>query len=129
MIQFQILSGKQAGHRWVARRFPVRIGRDVANDLRLEEAGVWDRHCEVRLDAATGFVLAVQSQAILTLNHEPVQTALLRNGDSLELGSVRLRFWLADPVVRTFRVGEWFVWTLVSAIALGEIALICWLLQ
>jgi pSer/pThr/pTyr-binding forkhead associated (FHA) protein len=128
MVQFQILSGTQAGNRWVARRFPVRIGRDVANDLRLEEEGVWDRHCEVRLDPATGFVLSVQSQAILTLNHEPVQTALLRNGDSLELGSVKLRFWLADPVVRTFRAGEWFVWTLVSAIALGETALICWLL-
>jgi hypothetical protein len=47
----------------------------------------------------------------------------------LELGSVKLRFWLADPVVRTFRVGEWFVWTLVTAIAVSEVTLICWLLR
>lgn len=129
MVQFQILSGKQAGNRWIARRFPVRIGRAAANDLRLEEEGVWDRHCEVNLDPAAGFVLSVQSQAILIVNHEPVQTACLRNGDSVELGSVRLRFWLADPVVRTFRVREWFVWTLVTAIGIGEVALICWLLR
>jgi hypothetical protein len=63
------------------------------------------------------------------VNQEPVRTASLRNGDSLELGSVKLRFWLADPVVRTFRVGEWFVWTLVTAIAVSEVTLICWLLR
>jgi pSer/pThr/pTyr-binding forkhead associated (FHA) protein len=129
MVQFQILSGKQAGNRWVARRFPVRIGRAAANDLRLEEEGIWDRHCEVNLDPATGFVLSVQSAAILTLNQEPVRNTSLRNGDSLELGSVKLRFWLADPVVRTFRMGEWFVWTLVTAIAVSEVTLICWLLR
>lgn len=128
MVQFQILSGKQAGNRWIARRFPVRIGRDDTNDLRLEEEGVWNRHCEVRLDPAAGFVLSVQTQAILAVNQEPVQTACLRNGDSLELGSVKLRFWLADPVVRTFRLGEWFVWTLVTAIAVSEVTLICWLM-
>lgn len=129
MVQFQILSGKQAGNRWIARRFPVRIGRAATNELILEEEGVWDRHCEVNLDPAAGFVLSVQSPAILTVNHEPVQTACLRNGDSVELGSVRLRFWLADTVVRTFRVREWFVWTLVTAIGIGEVALICWLLR
>ena len=128
MVQFQILSGKQAGSRWIARRFPVRIGRDRANDLRLEEEGVWDRHCEVCLDPAAGFVLTVQSNALLTVNQVPAQTACLRNGDSVELGSVRLRFWLADPVVRTFRGREWFVWTLLTAIGIGEVALICWLL-
>lgn len=128
MVQFQILSGTQAGNRWVARRFPVRIGRAAANDLRLEEAGIWDRHCEVHLDAASGFVLSAQPQAILTVNHQLVQTICLRNGDSVELGSVKLRFWLADPVVRNFRGREWFVWTLVTAILVGEVALICWLL-
>jgi len=129
MVQFQILSGKQAGSRWIARRFPVRIGRDGANDFRLEEEGVWDHHCEVRLDPAAGFVLIVQSNALLTVNQAPTQTACLRNGDSVELGSVRLRFWLADPVVRTFRGREWFVWMLLTAIGIGEVALICWLLR
>lgn len=129
MIQFQFLSGKQAGHRWVARRFPVRIGRSAVNDLALEAEGVWDNHCEVRLDPAEGFVIAAQPDALLTVNHEPVQSVRLRNGDSVELGSVRLRFWLADPAARTFRLAETFVWALAAAVCAGQIALISWLLR
>jgi pSer/pThr/pTyr-binding forkhead associated (FHA) protein len=128
MIQLQILSGKQAGTRWVARRFPVRVGRDTANDLRLEEEGVWDRHCEFTFDPAQGIVLAVQPNALLTVNHESVSTPHhLRNGDSIELGSVRLRFWLGDPALRGSRLREWFVWTLIAAMCLGQVALVYWL--
>ena len=83
MIQLQILSGKQAGNRWIARRFPVRVGRDAGNDLKLEEDGVWDRHCEVAFDRKKGFVLTAQPKALLTVNSEPMaEPYVLRNGDS-----------------------------------------------
>src|SRR5882672_5301051 len=114
MIQLQILTGKQAGTRWVARRFPVRVGRDPANDLRLEEDGVWGQHCELNFDSVEGILLAVQPNALLTVNQEPIPTShRLRNGDSIELGSVRLRFWLGDPALRGSRIREGFVWTLI----------------
>lgn len=130
MIQFQILSGKQAGNRWIARRFPVRVGRDTTNDLRLEEDGVWDRHCDVSLDPAQGFVLSAQPNALLTVNQEPISHPHhLRNGDSIQCGSVRLRFCLGDPALRSQRLSEWFVWTLVVAICLVQVALIYWLLN
>ena len=130
MIQLQVLTGKQAGTRWVARRFPVRVGRSPANDLRLEEDGVWDRHCELNFDAAQGILLALQPNALLTVNQEKVHTPhRLRNGDSIELGSVRLRFWLGDPVLRGSRMREGFVWTLIVAICLGQVALVYWLLR
>jgi pSer/pThr/pTyr-binding forkhead associated (FHA) protein len=130
MIQLQILTGKQAGTRWVARHFPVRVGRESASDLRLEEDGVWDRHCELKFDPAQGIVLAAQPNALLTVNQEPVPTPHpLRNGDSIEMGSVRLRFWLSDPVLRSSWVREWFVWTLIGVICLGQVALVYWLLQ
>ena len=130
MIQLQILSGKQAGNRWIARRFPVRVGRAAANDLRLEEDGVWDRHCEVSLDPVQGFVLVAQPDALLTVDQEPVSSPRqLRNGDAIQCGSVRLRFWLGDPALRSLRLGEWFVWTLVVAICLVQVALIYWLLN
>ena len=130
MIQFQILNGKQAGTRWVARRFPVRVGRETASDLRLEEDGVWDRHCELNFDPAHGIVLAVQPNALLTVNQETVPTPRrLRNGDSIEMGSVRLRFWLNDPVLRSSWIREWFVWTLIGVICLGQVTLVYWLLQ
>jgi pSer/pThr/pTyr-binding forkhead associated (FHA) protein len=130
MIQLQILTGKQAGTRWVARRFPVRVGRETSSDLRLEEDGVWDRHCELNFDPAQGIFLAAQPNALLTVNQEPVASPhRLRNGDSIELGSVRLRFWLADPTLRGSGLREGFVWTLIVAMCLGQVALVYWLLN
>ena len=130
MIQLQVLTGKQAGARWVARRFPVRVGRDAANDLRLEEDGVWDRHCEINFEASLGILLAVHPNALLTVNQEPVPTPhRLRNGDSIELGSVRLRLWLGDPALRSPWIRETSVWTLLVAVCLAQVALVYWLLR
>ena len=130
MIQLQVLTGKQAGTRWVARRFPVRVGRDTASDLRLEEDGVWDQHCELNFDPAQGILLVVQPNALLSVNQEAIATPhRLRNGDSIELGSVRLRFWLGDPVLRSSRFREGFVWTLIVVICLAQVALVYWLLN
>jgi pSer/pThr/pTyr-binding forkhead associated (FHA) protein len=129
MVQLQWLTGKQAGTRWVARRFPVRIGRSPACDLQLEESGVWDDHAELTLDPVNGVMLAARPDALVTVNREPVQTTRLRNGDSVEIASVRLQFWLAETRQRGLRVREWFVWSLVAVISLGEIALIYWLLK
>jgi len=75
MIQFQILSGKTAGTRWVARHFPVRIGRAAANDLQLQDNGVWDEHIELNFDRRQGFVLTAKPNALVTVNREAVQTA------------------------------------------------------
>ena len=118
MVQLQILSGKQAGTRWMARRFPVRVGRVAANDLRLEEDGVWDQHCVLNFDPAEGFILTAQPDALLTINQEPARSARLRNGDCIELGSARLQFWLNETPQYGQRWREGFVWTLVVAICL-----------
>jgi len=127
MVQFHILSGKQAGARWRARRFPVRVGRTAGNDLRLEEDGVWDQHCVLNFDPAEGFVLSVEPGALLTVNREPAPSARLRNGDSVEIGSARLQFWLNETPQRSQGLREGFVWTLVVAICLVEVALVDWL--
>ncbi len=129
MIQFQILTGKQAGARWVARRFPVRIGRAAANDLCLEEDGVWDQHCVLNFDPAEGFILAPQSDALVTVNREPAQSIRLRNGDRIEMGAAQLQFWLKETPQRSQYLREGSVWTLVVAICLAEIVLVYWLLR
>lgn len=129
MVQLRILSGKKAGTQWSARRFPVRIGRSAANGLQLEEDGVWDEHFDLIFDRAGGFVLTACPDALVTVNHEPVQTARLRNGDSIEVGAVRMRFWLGETRQRGLRLREWFVWTLIVAVSAGEIAIIYWLLK
>jgi pSer/pThr/pTyr-binding forkhead associated (FHA) protein len=129
MLQLNLLSGKMAGARWEARRFPVRIGRAATSDLQLEEDGVWDQHLELDFNPAEGFVLATRPGALARVNGQPVQHAVLRNGDRLELGSAKIQFWLGDTRQRGLQIREWFVWTLVVATSLGQIALVYWLLR
>jgi len=129
MVQVKILSGKKAGAIWPARHFPVRIGRSPAADLHLEEHGVWDEHCRIELHPGTGFVLETQPEALMTVNGQPAQRAVLRNGDTLELGALKLQFWLSEPKQRGLAIREWLVWTVIAAVSCGQIALIYWLIQ
>lgn len=129
MIQFQILSGKQAGVFWNARRFPVRVGRTSGNDLKLEDDGVWDEHFQLALNPAEGFALSVHPGAIVTVNQSPTQAVRLRNGDIITAGSAKLCFRLSDNRQRGLRLREWFVWTLAVGVCLSQVALIYWLLQ
>jgi predicted component of type VI protein secretion system len=129
MVQIKILSGKKAGSSWDARRFPVRIGRSANSDLQLEEAGVWEEHLTLSLDPGEGFVLQTQPNALASVNGHPAPRLALRNGDTIEIGSVKLRFWMSEPQQRGQTLREAFVWTLISAICLGQIALVYWLLR
>ena len=127
MVQLKILSGKKAGSQWDARRFPVRIGRSANADLQVEEPGVWDEHLTMNLDAE-GFLVETHANALASINGQPVQRALLRNGDTIEIGSVKLQFWLAEAPQRGQGVREGFVWTVISVICLAQIVLVYWLL-
>ena len=71
MVQLKVLSGKKAGTAWVARRFPVRIGRSSAADLQLEEHGVWDQHLQLDFHPAEGIVLSALSNALAAVNGQP----------------------------------------------------------
>lgn len=128
MVQFKILSGKMAGSSWEARRFPVHIGRSAKSDFQLEDAGVWDDHLKISLDRAEGFVLETEANALASLNGQPIQHATLRNGDTIDLGSARLRFWLSEARQRGQAVREAFVWTIITLVCLAQIALVYWLL-
>ena len=129
MVQFKILSGKKAGFLWDARRFPVRIGRSPKSDLQLEEPGVWDEHLKIELQPAEGFTVETLPNAVATLNGQPIQHSLVRNGDTIEIGSVKLQFWLSEAQQRTQSVREVFVWTVIILICLVQIALVYWLIQ
>jgi pSer/pThr/pTyr-binding forkhead associated (FHA) protein len=129
MIQLNVLSGKKAGARTVARRFPFHIGRATGNELQLDDDGVWDRHLTLEFQREAGFTLTTASNALVSVNNRSVQTSLLRNGDLITLGSVRLQFWLGAARQQDFRAGEFFVWTLVVAVTLAQFSLIYWLIR
>ena len=129
MVQFSILTGKQAGNHAVVRRFPFRIGRAAGNHLCLDDDGVWDSHLILGFENGESFVVQTSGGALLTVNLEPQQTATLRNGDVISLGSVKLQFWLAATVQRGLRLREAFVWGLLVAVTLAQLGLIYWLVR
>jgi predicted component of type VI protein secretion system len=127
VIQLNILSGEKAGTVWVARRFPVRIGRSPAADLQLAEDGVWDQHLQLDFKPRDGFFLTTQPNALATLNGQPVQQSRLHNGDALEMGALKMRFWLSQTRQTGLRLREALTWAAIAALCLAQIALIYWL--
>jgi hypothetical protein len=129
MIQLKVRSGKQAGAVWVARRFPVHIGRSSASDLQLEEDGVWDQHLRLDFDPKAGIVLNAQPNALTTVNGQPVQQTVLRNGDAIDIGSLRMQFWLSETRQAGLRFREGITWAGIIAISIGQVGLIYWLIH
>jgi hypothetical protein len=129
MVQLRILSGNKAGHIFVARHFPVRIGRAANSDLQLEEPGVWEQHVVLQLAPSEGFLIIPQGEALVRINEQPVQLAVLCNGDTIELGGARLQFWLGETSQQGIRLRETLTWLGLGAICLGQVALIYWLLR
>ncbi len=128
MVQFNLLSGKKAGTSLVARHSPVRIGRSPGADVCVQEEGVWDDHLEVTL-TRDGFMLKTLEGALTALNGEPVYQAMLRNGDTIEIGAARIQFWLSET--RQARLGfrEGLTWIGIAAISLAQVALVYYLLN
>jgi pSer/pThr/pTyr-binding forkhead associated (FHA) protein len=129
MIQLGILSGKKAGTQMVARRFPFHVGRATGNDLQLEDDGVWDRHLTIEFVPSSGFKLATAPEALATVNGERVLNVMLRNGDTITAGSVKLQFWLASARQGSLRLRENFVWVLLLLVTLGQFVLLYWLIR
>ena len=126
MIQLQALNGKTAGHQWVARRFPVQIGRSRNSDVPLDEPGVWDRHAEIT-EADKSFSIRVHAPALATINGEPLTERTLRNGDVLELGGVQLRFSLSPTRHRRMALREALTWIGLLLLCAGQAALVFFL--
>ncbi len=129
MIQLNILSGKQAGTPTVARRFPFHIGRAVENELELADDGVWDRHLTLEFKSQSGFYLTIAPGALATVNGQPVQNTMLRNGDHITIGSVKIQFWLAAARQGSLVARESFVWGLLGLVTLGQFLLLYWLIR
>jgi pSer/pThr/pTyr-binding forkhead associated (FHA) protein len=127
MVELRVLTGKQAGAVVVARRFPWRIGRAPDTDLRLEESGVWDHHLELSFKVPDGVGLSRQPDAFATVNGQVFQQTLLRNGDLIELGPVKIRFWLSEPRQLSLRLREGSTWLLLALLLAVQIALVYWL--
>lgn len=129
MIQFSILNGRLAGTHWVARRLPFDVGRAAPAALVLEEAGVWNRHFQIALRSPDAVVLAASTEALTLVNGQRVEETILKSGDLVEAGAVQMRFSLSPTRQRSLRFREALTWLALTALCLGQVALIYWLLE
>jgi len=90
---------------------------------------VWEQHLQIDLDPKEGFVASIPSGAFATVNGHPIERAVLRNGDTIEMGAAKIQFWLAAPRQAGLRIREWLTWLAIAVISLGQIWLIYWLLE
>ena len=125
MVQLNILSGRYERHYVEAGHFPVLIGRGVACHLQLEELGVWERHAVLDFRRGEGFLLRPASDATTLVNGERLNGERhLCNGDLVELGFIKLQFWLGSVKPRSLAAAEGLVWLGLALV----VALQAWLL-
>lgn len=129
MVQLDISSRTKSGAVWLARGFPFVAGRAAGSDLVLDHPGVWDRHFEVSLRMPEGFTLKVLPRATVSVNGQTVETVILRNGDLIELGGLKIRFALQAAVQASLRTREALTWLAFGGLALGQLLVIYQLLS
>lgn len=124
MVELNILSGKQAGNAVIARRFPFLVGRSSEANLHLDDEGVFDRHFEIRLETPQGFALVVRPQAYVAINGQTAEKAVLRSGDIISVGSVKMTFGLAAASQHDLRFREGLTWVSLALLCIAQIALV-----
>ncbi|MBC8091459.1 MAG: FHA domain-containing protein [Pseudonocardia sp.] len=89
--------GPNAGSRFLLDRVSTSAGRHPDSDIFLDDVTVSRRHAEFRRDAGEFVVVDVGSLNGTYVNREPVDTAVLADGDEVQIGKFRLVFITGRP--------------------------------
>ena len=84
--------GPNAGSRFLLDQATTSAGRHPDSDIFLDDVTVSRRHAEFRLEASEFQVVDVGSLNGTYVNREPVDSAVLANGDEVQIGKFRLVF-------------------------------------
>jgi pSer/pThr/pTyr-binding forkhead associated (FHA) protein len=128
VVQLQLLTGNRSGTIFRSSHFPIRAGRGPESDLLLDDPGVWQRHFLIDW-RPEGLVLEAEAEALLSVNDTPAPRALLRNGDIITLGALKIRFSLSPVRQSSLAPREWLTWIALAALCLGQIALVYGLIR
>lgn len=99
MIKLVIEEGGQAYTKFFKGR-TLSIGRAEENNIQIKDPKSSRRHCQIRKISKEYKLVDLQSQNGTRVNGEEVFQKVLHNGDLIEVGSTRIRF---------FRVPQWSV--------------------
>ena len=84
--------GPNAGSRFLLDQAVTSAGRHPDSDIFLDDVTVSRRHAEFRLEGGDFQVVDVGSLNGTYVNREPVDSAVLANGDEVQIGKFRLVF-------------------------------------
>jgi pSer/pThr/pTyr-binding forkhead associated (FHA) protein len=84
--------GPNAGSRFLLDQAITSAGRHPDSDIFLDDVTVSRRHAEFRLENNEFHVVDVGSLNGTYVNREPVDSAVLANGDEVQIGKFRLVF-------------------------------------
>jgi pSer/pThr/pTyr-binding forkhead associated (FHA) protein len=84
--------GPNAGSRFLLDQPRTSAGRHPDSDIFLDDVTVSRRHAEFRLEGSEFQVVDVGSLNGTYVNREPVDSAVLANGDEVQIGKFRLVF-------------------------------------
>ena len=87
-----VLRGPNTGARFLLDDTEVTTGRGPESDIFLDDVTVSRRHAEFRLEGGEFQVVDVGSLNGTYVNREPVDSAVLANGDEVQIGKFRLVF-------------------------------------
>ena len=103
------------------RVFPVEsritIGRAPENDIHLAEPSVSKQHAAVYLSEGDPIVEDLESSNGTFVNDEEVKKAVLRSGDTLQVGKVALQFLQEDKVGKQIDIKDTQVFDLSDLIS------------
>jgi len=84
--------GPNAGSRFLLDQDTTSAGRHPESDIFLDDVTVSRRHAEFRREGGEFLVVDVGSLNGSYVNREPVDQAVLANGDEVQIGKFRLVF-------------------------------------
>jgi len=89
--------GPIPGHRYALARGTYAVGRDVAVDLYLNDPSLSARHAKIVVHPTGIIELSDEGSTNGTfVNEKPITFAVLKNGDAVRFGTVRLRISYVD---------------------------------
>lgn len=97
-------------------------------ELPLEEPGVWQRHFQINW-RPEGLLIEAEPEVLLNVNDSPTQRAVLRNGDILTLGALKIRFSFSPVRQSSLALRECLTWMALGALCLGQVALVYLLIR
>lgn len=85
-----VRSGPQAGERFVLGSAITRLGRHPESDISLDDISVSRRHAEIACQGSDYVLRDAGSLNGTYINQKPVESAVLQQGDEIQIGRFRL---------------------------------------